>query len=113
LEESLDLLQRPARGCVSFIHNGEPRIEPIHLRYDDGRYLIGIEPGSVVPDVSAEVVLVVDEGVLFFELRAVYIRGMARAVPSPPRQGMCWLEVEPTRVSSWNYGRMRRTRDAE
>jgi hypothetical protein len=107
LEESLDLLERPARGCVGFTSDGQPRIEPVHVRYEDGRYLIGIDPGAVVPDPSHEVVLVVDDGVLFFELRAVYVRGVVVPALSIPQGPLRWMEVEPSRVSSWNYGRMR------
>ncbi len=113
LEESLDLLERPARACVGFTSDGGPRIEPVRLRYEDGRYLIGIEPGAQAPDPSTEVVLVVDDGVLFFELRAVYVRGAARPMPVSPQEKLHWIEVEPSRVSSWNYGRMRWKRDID
>jgi hypothetical protein len=111
LEESLDLLERAARACVGFIRDGQPQIEPVPLRYEDGRYLIGIEPGASAPDPFEEVVLVVDEGVLFFELRAVYVRGVARPAPSSPQEGVHWVEVEPSLTSSWHYGRMRWKRD--
>ena len=111
LEESLDLLERPARACVGFIRHGQPQIEPVRLRYEGGRYLIGIEPPASAPDPSDEVVLIVDEGVLFFELRAVYVRGVARSAPSSRQGDVRWVEVEPSRTSSWNYGRMRWKRD--
>ena len=107
LEESLDLLERPARACVGFIRHGQPQIEPVLLRYEDGRLLIGIEPGASAPDPFEEVVLVVDEGALFFELRAVYVRGVAHPAPSSPQEDVHWLEVEPSLTSSWHYGRMR------
>ena len=112
-EESLDLLERPARACVGFIREGRPHVEPVHLRYEDRRYLIRFERDALVPDPSDEVVLIVDEGVLFFELRAVYVRGVTNRVPSPSGQGASWVEVIPTRTSSWNYGRMRWRRDTE
>ena len=113
VEESLDLLERPARACVSFILDGQPRIEPVRLRYEPGRYLIGIEPAAEAPDPSDEVVLVVDEGTLFFDLRAVYVRGVARPISPAPQDVLHWMEVEPSRVSSWNYGRMRWKRDTD
>ena len=84
---------------------------PAHLSYEDGQYLIGIGPGALAPDPSDEVVLVVDDGVLFFELRAVYVRGVARSVSTFPQEGLRWAEVEPCRASSWDYGRMRWKRD--
>ena len=113
LEESLDLLERPARACLSFTSEGQPRIEPVHLRYENDRYLVGIEPNAERPDASAEVVLVVDEGVLFFKLRAVYVRGIARPIPPSQQDRLHWIEVEATRISSWNYGRMRWQRDTD
>jgi hypothetical protein len=111
LEESLDLLERPARACVGFVRDGQPQLEPVHVSYEDGRYLIGIGSGALAPDPSDEVVLVVDDGVLFFELRAVYVRGVTRSISSVPQEGLRWAEVEPRLVSSWNYGRMRWKRD--
>ena len=112
-EESLDLLERPARACAGFIRDGKPRIGPVHLNHEDGRYLIGVEPGALAPGTSEEVVLVVDDGLLFFELRAVYVRGVTRPVSSSPQEELRWVEVEPSRVSSWNYGRMRWKRDTD
>ncbi len=111
LEESLDLLERPARACAGFVVDGLPRIEPVRVRYEEGRYLVGFAQDAAVPAGSSEVVLVVDDGTLFFELRAVYVRGVAS--PAEPEEGsdLRWRVLEPQRVSSWNYGRMRWQRD--
>ncbi len=79
----------------------------MRLRYEGGRYRIGFEPGAAAPEPSAEVVLVADEGVLFFELRGVYVRGTAGPVHVSGEDGARWFDVEPSRVSAWNYGRMR------
>lgn len=107
LEESLDLLDAPRRACLSFVDGGRPCIEPVVLSYLDGRYLVGLEQQARQPADGSEVVLLVDDGVLFFELRAVYIRGQARRRGRGPDEERIWFEVEPVRVSSWNYGRMR------
>jgi hypothetical protein len=112
-EESIDLLERPARACCGFVENGRPRIEPVVLVFRDGRYLVGIRPGAKAPDPDTEAVLVVDDGVLFFELRAVYVRGLARTMNPQLSEQLRWIELEPSRVSSWNYGRMRLTREAD
>lgn len=107
LAASLDLLERPARACIGFVHDGQPQIAPVRLRFETGRFLIGVEPGPIVPDAPAEVVLVVDEGVMFFELRAVYVRGVASSLSEPGHEGLQWFEIEPSLTSSWDYGRMR------
>ena len=41
------------------------------MRHTHGRFLVGISPDAPQPTTGAEVVLVVDAGVLFFDLRAV------------------------------------------
>lgn len=112
-EESIDLLERPARACCGFVENGQPRIEAVGLVFREGRYLIGIQPGAKAPPPDTEAVLVVDDGVLFFELRAVYVRGLAKVIDTPPSEQLRWIELEPSRVSSWNYGRMRWKRDSD
>jgi hypothetical protein len=82
-------------------------VEPATVRYEGSRFLVGVdvqsEPG---PDVS-EVALVVDDGVLFFDLRAIYVRGRPSPVGDPIDVGQTWFEIEPTKVTCWDYGRLR------
>ncbi len=111
LEEARDLLEAPGRACLSFAGEGRPRVEPAAFRYQHGRFLVGLDARSAHPTDGAEVVLVVDSGVLFFHLRGVYVRGTATPIPPPPGDQRTWFEVAPGRVSSWNYGRMRASRE--
>lgn len=108
LEENVDLLKEPARACLGFTSSGRPWIEPATLRYREERFLVGLERGATVPEEGSEVVLVVDEGRLFFELRAVYVRGHStRLRDEGCEDGKTWIEVLPARITSWDYGRMR------
>lgn len=113
LEESWDLIERPARACVAFVVDGLPRIEPVRVRHEENRFLVGFEEDSMIPHPLSEVVLVVDEGTLFFDLRAVYVRGEAARSDRELEDGVQWIVLKPVRVSSWDYGRMRweRARD--
>ncbi len=111
LEEASDLLEAPGRACLSFAREGRPRVEPATFRHERGRFLVGLDDTSAHPADGTETVLVVDAGVLFFHLRGVYVRGTATPLPPPPGDQGTWFEVEPSSVSSWDYGRMRVSRE--
>lgn len=107
-EEAADLLSS-ARACVAFVVDGRPRVEPADVRYDSSRFLVGLADDSrFVCDVS-EVSLVIDEGTYFFDLRAISVRGVPSPVDGPTDTGLRWIEFEPTRVTCWDYGRLRAT----
>ncbi|CAM2767326.1 hypothetical protein H7J50_23050 [Mycobacterium intermedium] len=115
LLEVADLLERVPRACVAFAGEEGPRVEPVTVVCNgDGRYFVGL-PSSTANrlGVHTEVVLLVDDGVQFFDLRAVYVRG----VVEPPNgmtvlaDGFFWFEVEPTRTAAWDYARMREVDD--
>ncbi|MDY6997686.1 MAG: hypothetical protein SW019_13880 [Actinomycetota bacterium] len=107
--EAGDLLARVPRACAAFAGDGEPRVEPVTVVLTEDRCLVGIPVGAAAPEADAEVVLLVDEGAQFFELRAVYLRGHARPAEAPPcpPDGLRWFSIEPTRTAAWDYGRMR------
>ena len=62
---------------------------------------------------AGTVVLLVDDGVQFFDLRAVYIRGHTRPAPATTdlTPELSWWEVRPSRVVAWDYARMREVQD--
>ena len=71
-----DLLERVPRACIAFATDQGPQSQPVILVWREDRYLVGIpDHASNQPHSGEEVVLLVDEGVHFFDLRAVYIRG--------------------------------------
>jgi hypothetical protein len=107
LEEVADLLEDPPRACLAMALDGRPRVEPVAFRYEEGRFLAGLDAGTTHLAPGAEAVLVVDGGTLFFDLRAVYVRGSARPRAGDARDGLAWFEIAPSSVASWDYGRMR------
>ena len=110
-----DLLERVPRTCLCFANDHGPQAQPIVLVWHDGRYLVGLlEEADHQPDSDQEVVLLIDEGVHYFDLRALYIRGQvkqASAPPEAPAADCTWLEVVPLKTVAWDYGTLREVRD--
>jgi hypothetical protein len=105
LDEAGELLTSGARACLAFVVEGSPRIEPVIARHQDDRFLAGLDPGVVLPPDAVEAVLVVDDGVQFFDLRAVYVRGTP--APIDDGEGRTWYEVLPKKVTCWDYATLR------
>jgi hypothetical protein len=59
------------------------------------------------------VVLLVDEGVYFFDLCAVYVRGHAQPAEPPigAHAGHTWFELIPLKTVAWDYGTLREVTD--
>ncbi|MBE3560087.1 MAG: hypothetical protein IMW89_12805 [Ktedonobacteraceae bacterium] len=57
--------------------------------------------------------MLVDEGIYFFDLRAIYIRGHAKPVEAPgdASAGHTWFELVPLKTVAWDYGTMREVKD--
>jgi hypothetical protein len=113
-ESARDLLQRVPRACIAFASDHEPQVQPAAFVWHDGRCLAGIpDAAGRRPGTGQEVVLLIDEGVHFFDLRAVYIRGRAQPAEAPggAPAGHSWFEVEPLRTAAWDYGTLREVRD--
>jgi hypothetical protein len=108
--DAQDLLVRVPRACLAFASDHGPHAQPIAFVWRDGRYLVGI-PADVAlqPAIDQEVVLLVDEGVQFFDLRAIYIRGRVKPAEAPTGApaGRIWFEVIPLKTVAWDYGTLR------
>jgi hypothetical protein len=112
--EALDLLERVPRACVAFARDQGPQAEPVAVTFKNGRYLVGMPSnGATPPAVGEEVVLLIDEGVQFFDLRAIYVRGLVEPLEGAESQSndLSWFAVGPTKVAAWDYGRMREVED--
>jgi hypothetical protein len=110
-----DLLERGPRACLCFASDHGPQAQPIVLMWHEGRYLAGLSLDADCQPVSGqEVVLLIDEGVHFFDLRALYIRGQVKPAESPreaPPADCTWFEVVPLKTVAWDYGTLREVRD--
>jgi hypothetical protein len=112
--EVRDLRERVPRACVAFASDEGPRVEPVTVLFKDDRYLVGM-PSSAAshPTVHEEVVVLVDDGVQFFDLRAIYVRGHVQSLGAV--EGLAgdffWFAVQPTRTIAWDYARMREVDD--
>jgi hypothetical protein len=111
--EARDLLERVPRASVSFASEEGPCAEPATFSCTNERYLAAIASNATRrPAVGQEVVLLIDEGVHFFDLRAIYVRGVVEPVEGAERDDLFWFSVTPTKVVAWDYGRLREEDDA-
>jgi len=114
VESAVDLLEGKARACIAFANEDGPQAQPVRLVWRERRYFIGV-PGAAgqQPHAGQEVVLLVDEGVDFFDLRALYVRGQLQAAEMPTEAvaGQSWFEVVPDKTVAWDYGSMREVDD--
>ena len=113
--EAHDLLERVPRASLAFASDDGPYAQPIDLVWRDGRYFVGLSAsGRLQPAIDQEVVLLVDEGVQFFDLRAIYLRGRVKPVETPPNAptGRSWFEVIPLKTVAWDYGTLHEVHDA-
>lgn len=109
-----DLLERVPRACISFACDDGPQAQPIVLVWQDGRYLAGIpENADRRPASDQEVVLLVDEGIYWFDIRAIYVRGRVKPADAPgdAPAGHAWFEVIPSKTVAWDYGALREVSD--
>ena len=109
-----DLLERVPRACISFACDDGPHAQPIVLVWHDDRYFVSIpENADCRPATGQEVVILIDEGIHFFDLRAIYIRGQVKLVetPSDAPADHTWFEVVPLNTVAWDYGLLREVRD--
>ncbi len=104
--EAQDLLQRVPRACLAYADEHGPYAQPIDLVWLDGRYFVGLTSTDSLPTSDQEVVLLVDEGVQFFDLRAIYIRGKVQPAATPLGASVnhIWFEVIPLKTVAWDYG---------
>ncbi len=83
----------------------------VHLR--DSRYLVCLpEKAESLPSEGQEAVLLIDEGIYYFELRAIYIRGQLEHVEPPEMQSdRIWFELKPCKTVAWDYGTLHEVND--
>jgi hypothetical protein len=115
-DSARDLLERVPRACLCFARDQGPQAQPVALVWQDGRYLAGLPlHADGQPEPGQEVVLLIDEGIHFFDLRALYIRGRLgpAGTPTGVPSGHTWVEVTPLKTVAWDYGTLREVKDEQ
>jgi hypothetical protein len=102
------LLERVPRACLAFASEGGPQVQPVELVWRGGRCQVRL-PGPSLPVSGQEVVLLVDEGIYYFDLRAIYLRGEVQPVDAPAgeKEPAGWFELTPSKTVAWDYGSLR------
>ncbi len=105
-----DLLERVPRACISYAGDHGLIVQPVGLSWHEDRCRVSIpDEAEVQPFPGQEVVLLVDEGIYYFDLRAIYIRGQVKTTVAPPDApaGRKWCELVPIKTVAWDYGTLR------
>jgi hypothetical protein len=105
-----DLLDHPPRATVAFVHGGSAAVLPARARLDGNRRLFAVAADAAPVLDRQEVVLVIDDGWYWFQLRGVSVRGIAHRVDAPTAAEaapVAWYAVDPRRVLAWDYGAVR------
>jgi hypothetical protein len=105
-----DLLEQAPRATVAFVDHGEVDLLPARSGSVNGTYQFGVS-ADVAPDLeNREVVLVIDDGPYWFELRGISVRGVATRIDSQGQRSahpLAWYAINARRVLAWDYGAIR------
>jgi hypothetical protein len=117
-EKMRDLLERVPRACIAFKSAGIIELVPVEFRFQAGRYWIGMSGGASGPAPGADdpVKLLVDEGMYYFDMRGIWIRGRALFSEERPEAGspaLNWFQLVPEKFVAWDFGAMREVRGDE
>jgi hypothetical protein len=102
-----DVRKRPPRATVAFIDGERVEVLPVQARYGGGTYRFGVLPAVATQLTDREVVLVIDDGAYFFELRGISVRGVATRIDET--DPLVWYVIEPRRILGWDYAALRET----
>lgn len=104
-----DLLDHPPRATVAFVDHGEVDLLPVRARSSAQAHRFGVAMAGAPDFHDREVILLIDDGQYWFELRGISVRGVARRMP--PEQGeaggLAWYTIEPRRILAWDYATIR------
>jgi hypothetical protein len=101
------LLARPPTASVAYATDAGVELVPARAVVDGDVYSFGIAPDAAGDLDGREVVLTIEDGSYWFELRGVAVRGRARRAGSSAAGGLVWHEIEAGRVLAWDYGALR------
>lgn len=111
-EKVRDLLESVPRACVVFTNAGVVEIVPVEFRLEEGRYWIGIsgDESDPIPAPDQSVKLMIDDGICYFDMRGIWVRGPARFSRDRPNGGsptLRWFRLDPEKLIAWDFGAMR------
>ena len=112
-EKMRDLLERAPRAGIVFPSAGKVDLVPVEFRLQEGRYWIGLSGGGSAPGPGEPVKLLVDEGMYYFAMRGIWIRGRASFSEERPEAGssaLKWFQLVPEKSIAWDFGTMRKVR---
>ncbi len=114
-EKMRDLLEKVPRACLAFNNAGIVELVPVEFQFQAGRYWIGMSGGSgPTPEPDEPVKLLIDEGMYYFDMRGIWIRGRALFSGERPEGGspeLSWLQLVPDKFVAWDFGAMREVED--
>ena len=115
-ERMQELLERVPRACVAFNNADIVELVPVEFRSQAGRYWIGMSSGGSgpVPGPDEPVKLLIDEGMYYFDMRGIWIRGRALFSQERPEGGspaVNWFQLVPEKFVAWDFGAMREVRE--
>jgi hypothetical protein len=104
-----DLLEQPPRATIAFVRDGCPAVLPARASVDGGhRFAVRKDDA---PELDGhEVVLLIDDGPFWFQLRGISVRGIARRAAPPadvPAAQVVWYAIEARRILAWDYAKVR------
>jgi len=111
-ERTQGLLERMPRACVAFNNAGIVELVPVEFEFQAGRYWIGMLGGrsEPAPGPDEPVKLLIDEGMHYFDMRGIWIRGRALFGEERPEGGspaVNWFQLVPEKFVAWDFGAMR------
>jgi hypothetical protein len=87
------------------VRDGAPDAAPVSFRHGTDAWLVRLPGGLDLPD-GTEVVVLIDDGRYYFELRGLRARGTLG-----PTRPDGWRPFAPGRIVTWDYGTLREQGD--
>jgi hypothetical protein len=102
-----ELQERPPRASVAFVEGDAVSVLPTRARFGSDAYQFAVS-AAVAPDLThREVVLVIDDGPYWFQLRGISVRGLAEPLQTGAADGLAWYTITVRRTLAWDYGAIR------
>lgn len=97
---------------MAVVDRDETDVLPVRARCRADTHRFGVLPEVATDFENREVVLVMDDGLYWFELRGISIRGRAgridRTQPGAT-DALAWYAIEPRRILTWDDRAIRET----